>query len=189
MLQLVMVASYLLLTTAVSLYFKKSAHKSTGDFYTAGGRMPMLVVMTFMFAETIAGSGTIGNAANAFEGGLSRAVWANWGMALGCILYVLTVSRFYRTVFEKYGAMTIPEAYSVIFGERVRVLLMCIIALVNIILYSTQASAAASILAPLIGVDAKTMTWLITAVFIVTAMFGGMTDEQISYVIDTLNAY
>ncbi len=175
MLQLVMVASYLLLTTAVSLYFKKSAHKSTGDFYTAGGRMPMLVVMTFMFAETIAGSGTIGNAANAFEGGLSRAVWANWGMALGCILYVLTVSRFYRTVFEKYGAMTIPEAYSVIFGERVRVLLMCIIALVNIILYSTQASAAASILAPLIGVDAKTMTWLITAVFIVTAMFGGMT--------------
>ena len=134
MLQLVMVASYLLLTTAVSLYFKKSAHKSTGDFYMAGGRMPMLVVMTFMFAETIAGSGTIGNAANAFEGGLSRAVWANWGMALGCILYVLTVSRFYRTVFEKYGAMTIPEAYSVIFGERVRVLLMCIIALVNIIL-------------------------------------------------------
>lgn len=175
MLQLVMVAAYLLLTTALSLYFKSRAHKSTKAFYTAGSQMPMLVVMTFMFAETIAGSGTIGNAANAYDSGMSRAVWANWGMAIGCVLYVLTVSKFYRVIFEKYGAITIPEAFSVIFGERVRVVLMCIIALVNIILYSTQASAAASILAPMIGVDQITMSWIITAIFIVAAISGGMT--------------
>ena len=174
MLQIVMVVAYLAITTAMSLYFKRKARNDTTAFYKANGNMPMIVVTTLLFAETIAGSGTVGNAANAFNGGLSRAIWANWGMALGCILFVLTVSRFYRTVSEKYGVMTIPEAYSILFGNRVRVVMMCIVALVNLILFSTQASAAASILGPMLDVDPDVLTWVITAVFVVMAVSGGL---------------
>ena len=101
MLQIVMVVAYLAITTAMSLYFKRKARNDTTAFYKANGNMPMIVATTLLFAETIAGSGTVGNAANAFNGGLSRAIWANWGMALGCILFVLTVSRFYLTVSKK----------------------------------------------------------------------------------------
>lgn len=178
MLQIAMVAGYLVITTAASAYFSKKARRNTGAYYTAGGKMPVLVVATLLFSETIAGSSTIGNAANAFSGGLSRAIWANWGMTLGCILFVLTVSRFYRAMSEKYGAMTTPEAFAVMFGPRVRILMMVIIALVHLILYSTQAAAAANILSPLLGINETAMTWIVTGAFIVMTISGGMVSAS-----------
>lgn len=174
MIQITMIVSYLLLTAAVSIYFTKKARNNTKAFYTASRSMPTIVVAALLFSEIIAGSGTIGNAANAFSGGLSNAVWANWGMAIGCFLVIFTVSKFYRAMAVKYGAMTIPEAYAVMFGRRVRVLMMFIVALVYIILYSSQAPAAATILGPLLGIDETLATWLITFFFIAVAIVGGM---------------
>ena len=174
MIQIAMIFGYMLLTMLVSLYFAKRASKNTNAFYTASRSMPMLVVSALLFSEIIAGSGTIGNAANAFTGGISNAVWANWGMAIGCFMVVFTVSKFYRAMAVRYGAMTIPEAYAVMFGQKVRILMMFIVALVYVILYSSQASAAATILGPLLGVDEVVMTWIITAFFIVVAITGGM---------------
>ena len=123
-----MIVGYLVLTAAVSLYFAKRAKQNTSAFYTASRSMPMIVVSALLFSEIIAGAGTIGNAANAYTGGLSTAVWANWGMALGCFLVATTVSKFYRAMSVGYGAMTIPEAFAVMFGQRVRTLMMFIVA-------------------------------------------------------------
>ncbi len=174
MIQIAMIAGYLVLTAAVSLYFAKRAKQNTSAFYTASRSMPMIVVSALLFSEIIAGAGTIGNAANAYTGGLSTAVWANWGMALGCFLVATTVSKFYRAMSVGYGAMTIPEAFAVMFGQRVRTLMMFIVALVYVILYSSQATAASTILAPLLGVEETLTTWLFTAFFILIAIFGGM---------------
>lgn len=174
MTQIAMIAGYLVLTAAVSLYFVKRAKQNTSAFYTASRSMPMIVVSALLFSEIIAGAGTIGNAANAYSGGLSNAVWANWGMALGCFLVAATVSKFYRAMSVGYGAMTIPEAFAVMFGQRVRTLMMFIVALVYVILYSSQATAASTILSPLLGLDETLTTWLFTAFFILIAIFGGM---------------
>ncbi len=174
MIQIIMIFSYLVITAVVPLFFRKRAQEDTNAFYTASRSMSTVVVAALLFSEIVAGSGTIGNAANAFTGGLSNAIWANWGMAIGCVLVVLTVSKFYRAMSEKYGAMTIPEAYSVMFGPRVRTLMMFIVALVYVILYSSQASAAATILGPLTNIDERTMTWIITGLFIGIAILGGM---------------
>ena len=174
MTQIAMIAGYLVLTAAVSLYFVKRAKQNTSAFYTANRSMPMIVVSALLFSEIIAGAGTIGNAANAYSGGLSNAVWANWGMALGCFLVAATVSKFYRAMSVGYGAMTIPEAFAVMFGQRVRTLMMFIVALVYVILYSSQATAASTILSPLLGLDETLTTWLFTAFFILIAIFGGM---------------
>lgn len=174
MIQITMIVGYLALTAIVSLYFAKRAKQNTSAFYTASRSMPMIVVSALLFSEIIAGAGTIGNAANAYTGGLSTAVWANWGMALGCFLVAATVSKFYRAMSVGYGAMTIPEAFAVMFGQRVRTLMMFIVALVYVILYSSQATAASTILAPLFGVDEALTTWLFTAFFILIAIFGGM---------------
>lgn len=174
MTQIAMIAGYLALTAIVSLYFAKRAKQNTSAFYTASRSMPMMVVSALLFSEIIAGAGTIGNAANAYTGGLSTAVWANWGMALGCFLVAATVSKFYRAMSDGYGAMTIPEAFAVMFGQKVRTLMMFIVALVYVILYSSQATAASTILAPLFGVDEALTTWLFTAFFILIAIFGGM---------------
>lgn len=174
MIQIVIIFSYMLITAIVPLLFRKRAQEDTKAFYTASGSLTTIVVGALLFSEIVAGSGTIGNAANAFTGGLSNAIWANWGMAIGCALVVLTVSKFYRTMSVKFGAMTIPEAYAVMFGPRVRTLMMFIVALVYVILFSSQSYAAATILSPLMNIDQQTMTWIITALFIGIAIFGGM---------------
>lgn len=174
MIQIIMIVTYMALTAIVSLISARHARKSTQSFYVAGGSMGMIVVAALLFSEIIAGSGTIGNAQNAFNGGLSNAVWANWGMALGCFLVVFTVAKFYRAMATKYGAVTIPQAYAVMFGPGVRVLMVFIVALAYIIMYSTQAPAAATILGPLLGIDRALITWLITIFFIVVAITGGM---------------
>ena len=92
MIQIIMIVGYVLFSSLVSLYFMKRAKENTSSFYTASRSMPMIVVAALLFSEIIAGSGTIGNAQNAFNGGLSNAIWANWGMAIGCFLVVPTVS-------------------------------------------------------------------------------------------------
>lgn len=174
MIQIIVIISYLAVTTGISLIFRKRAQKSTNAFYTSSRSLGTLVVAALLFSEIIAGAGTIGNAANAFTAGLSNAIWANWGMALGCILVVLTVAKFYRAMAEKYGVMTIPEAYAIMFGPRVRIIMLIIVALVYVILYSSQAPAAATIIAPLLGLDETLVTWAITALFIIISIFGGM---------------
>lgn len=174
MLQILMIVSYLIITTCVTLYSRRRAQKNTSAFYTANRVMSLPVVTALLFSAIVAGSGTIGNAANAFTGGLSNAIWANWGMAIGCFAVAFTVSKFYYTMADKYGAMTIPSAFSVMMGERVRTIMVFIVALVYVIFYSSQASAAATIIGPLLGIDATIVTWIITALFIIAAISGGM---------------
>lgn len=169
-----MIVAYILITITVSLLCAKRARNNTSSFYVAGRSMSVAVVAALLFSEIIAGSGTIGNAQNAFNGGLSHAIWANWGMALGCFLVVITVAKFYRAMAAKYNAMTIPQAYAVMFGNKVRILMVFIVALAYMIMYSTQASAAATIIGPLLGMDESAVTWLITIFFIVVAVTGGM---------------
>ena len=154
MIQIIMIVGYVLFSSLVSLYFMKRAKENTSSFYTASRSMPMIVVAALLFSEIIAGSGTIGNAQNAFNGGLSNAIWANWGMAIGCFLVVPTVSKFYRSMAAKHNAMTIPQCYAAMFGEKVRIVMIFVVALVYLIFFSTQASAASTILAPLLGITA-----------------------------------
>lgn len=174
MLQIIMIVAYLLITAGVSVLMNKRAKSSTKSFYTANQGMSVIVVAALLFSEIIAGSGTIGNASNAFTGGLSNAVWANWGMSLGCILVIFTVTKFYRAMNEKLGVLTIPEAYAALFDNRVRVLMMFIVALVYIIFYSSQAVAASTILGPLLGLDETLTAWMISVFFIIVAIIGGM---------------
>ena len=98
MIQIVMVFGYILLTALVSFYFAKRAKANTESFYTANRSMPIIVVAALLFSEIVAGAGTIGVAGNGFSGGLSSAVWANWGLGLGCFLIPFTVSKFYRSM-------------------------------------------------------------------------------------------
>ncbi len=174
MVQILMIVGYLALTTCIAFYFRKKAQSDTNNFYTAKSSMSAIVVATLLFSEMIAGSGTIGNATNAYNGGFSNSVWAIWGMALGCVFVVLTVANFYKAMSMKYGCVTIPETFAVLFDERARTLMVFIVALVYMIMYSTQPVAAATILGPLLNIEASFMTWIITACFIVVAIFGGM---------------
>ena len=169
---LLMVVAYLVITMAISFYFVKR-NESSKAFSVASGGLGLPTVVALLFSEMIAGSGTIGNAASGFTTGFSS-VWANWGMCLGCIFFVIFVARFYKAMGIRYGDMSVPEAYEKMFDFRCRMVLLVVIVLVYGILYSTQATAAAAILAPLMGVDSTVMTIIVAALFVLVTVVGGM---------------
>ena len=169
---LIMLVSYLALTTVISLFFAKK-NSNSQQYFVAERSLGTAIIVTLLFSEIIAGAGTIGNAASAFQSGLS-AVWANWGMAIGCFIFVPLVARFYRSMAASKGVMSVPQAYEYMFDKRTKTLMIVIVSVVYIILYSTQAVAAASIMAPLLGLDAMIVTWIITGLFILTTVTGGM---------------
>lgn len=171
-LPLIMVVVYLAVTMAISFYFVKKNNDSK-SFSVAGGALTLPAVVAMLFSEMIAGSGTIGNATTGFTTGFSS-VWANWGMCLGCIFFVVFVGRFYKAMGTRYGVMSVPEAYEKLFDFRCRMVLLVVIVLVYGILFSTQAKAAAAILAPMLGVSTTVMTLIVAILFVVVTVVGGM---------------
>lgn len=167
-----MLLGYLVVTFCVGLTSSKHS-KNTKEFFIAEKNLTTPLIITMLFSELIAGAGTIGNAAIAFRQGLNS-VWANWGMALGCVLFVLLVAKFFRAMGCVRGAISTPEAYAALFDNRSRIVMLFNITIVYFILYSTQAVAAAAILTPLFGENETLITWLITALFIGATLFGGM---------------
>jgi SSS family solute:Na+ symporter len=96
-------------------------------------------------------------------------------MALGCFLFVLAVCKFYRAVGVAKSAVSVPEVYSFMFDGRVRLIMVINVVVVYFILFSTQAPAAASVLAPLLGLGSgEWLTWAVAVVFILIAVMGGM---------------
>ena len=170
---LIMLVTYLVLTTAVSLYFTKKSSTSTKQYFVADRSLGTIVVVALLFSEIIAGSGTVGNAATAFTTGFSS-VWANWGMAVGCVIFIPLVSKFYRAMAVSRNVMSIPQAYEHMFDKRCKTVMIAIVVVVYVILYSSQAVAAAGIIAPLLGVDSNTVVWVVTGLFILTTITGGM---------------
>ena len=98
---LILVVVYRAVTLAISFYFVKKNNDSK-SFSVAGGALTLPAVVAMLFSEMIAGSGTIGNATTGFTTGFSS-VWANWGMCLGCIFFVVFVGRFYKAMGTRYG--------------------------------------------------------------------------------------
>lgn len=168
----VIMIGYLLLTIGVGVFLSKS-NKNTGDFFVAKKGLGIGLIVPLLFAELIAGAGTIGNAEMAFRSGLSS-VWAQWGMAIGCILFVIFVSRFYWIMGDRYGVMSVPEAFGKRFDERTRLAIMIIIALTYSLIYSTQPVSAAAILAPMFNVSVDTVAWFVAVVIIIITITGGM---------------
>ncbi|NPV26481.1 MAG: sodium:solute symporter family protein [Firmicutes bacterium] len=164
--------TYMALTIGIGLYLSKT-NKSIQEFFVAKRGLGVALIIPLLFAELIAGAGTIGNAAEAFRMGFSS-VWANWGMVVGCLVFVIFVSKFYRVVGAKFGVMSVPEAYKVLFDSKTRLIMLLIICLVYGIIFAQQPTAAASILGPMFKVDNNLMAWIVGAIFIIMTLTGGL---------------
>lgn len=160
---LAVILVYIVGTTVISALFAKR-NKDSGKYLTADKSLGTMMIAALIFSEIVAGSGTVGNAQTAFNRGLSS-VWAQWGMGIGCFLFLLLVRKFYRAFRERRGLMTIPNCFGYMFDQRSRVLMIFVVAVVYIIFYSSQPVAAAGILAPLLGTENTTLiAWIVTAI-------------------------
>jgi SSS family solute:Na+ symporter len=160
-------------TIAVGMaYIRRQTCK---QYFIASHSLSTPLIIALLFSEIIAGAGTIGNAAEAFRSGYSS-VWANWGMFLGCILFVFLAATFFRAMCIVKGVMSVPEAYGHIFDKRSRVVMLLNVVIVYFILYAMQPVAAAAIIGPIFNADITLVTWIMSAIFILMTLTGGMTS-------------
>lgn len=163
---------YFAITAGIGIYMLK---KSSGvsEFFVAKKGLSWVLIIPLLFAEMIAGAGTVGNAGDAFKYGIS-AVWMNWGMSIGVIFVLLTVTVFYRVMSNKKGVISVPEAFKHRFDQKTRLVMMAILVLVYIMLFAMQPIAAASILSPMLGMSKMTLVWIMGILFVLLTVTGGM---------------
>ena len=173
MLEFILVLGYIVLTTFLGWYLtsRAKARNDINSFFVGRKELSWLLVMFVMFGECIAGASSIGAAQTSYKIGLSS-VWTNWGQCLGIIVFVLTVSKLYRTAGH-YGKYSVPEAYQFRFGsQRCRIVVMAIVVVVYTILYALQPKAAGAILSPMLNIDIRICAWVMAAIFVFQALSG-----------------
>jgi len=163
---------YFALTIGIGLYMVRQK-SSVAEFFVAKKGLTAGLIIPLLFAELIAGAGTVGNAATAFNIGLSSA-WVNWGMSIGCVMVFYLAGKIYLGFSKKYGAMSVPQVYMHRFDGKTRSVMMVILVAVYLIIFAQQPIAAAGILGPLLGVDKMLIGWIVGIIFIFLAITGGM---------------
>ena len=168
----VIVVAYIAATIVIGMLYVRR-QKNTKTYFVAGRAMPAIMVGALLFGESVAGAGTVGSAATAFKIGLTS-VWANWGLAIGCVVFLIFVSKFIYTMGVMKGCMSVPEVFRQFFDTRCRLVMLINIAVVYFIFFSIQAPAAASILSPLLGSPLVPTIIVFAALFVGLAIFGGI---------------
>lgn len=169
-----MMILYLVGTTLLGVYAVRR-NKDVQDYLVAKRNLSTVMVTALLFGEMISGAATVGKAAEAFQVGVS-AVWINWGMVLGCWLFVvLGISRFFRAFGAQRGGMSVPEAYKFLFDSRTSMAMMVILVVVYSIIFALQPLAVAGILGPMFGIEKTMMTIIAGVILTLVAVTGGLT--------------
>lgn len=169
MAEFTMVVAYIVITCIIGLLLTKRS-TSVGQLFVAKGDLSTIGLIVLLFGEIVAASSTTGTAQGAFNQGIS-AIWIFVGKGLGSILFALFFARFY-TEAGKAGCMSIPETFKWRFDERVRYVAVLVILVPLMLTCSTQCKAFASILSPLLGLDAHVLIIAVGLLFAILACTG-----------------
>lgn len=170
---IVIMVSYLAATSAIALFASKQ-NKTSNDFFLGSAGFGVLFVITMTFSETIGGTATIGDSAEAMSSIGMAAIWSTWGIAFGCMLFVFLFGKFYRVIGATKNARSVASSYGAIFGKRTKAVVLIIVAIVYASMFALQPVAAAGLLAPMFGVDRNIVYLVMGALFIVVACMGGL---------------
>ena len=168
----IIVVVYLALTIVLGTWVVK-VNKNIQQFFVAKRQLSVGLIIPLLFSNIIGGGGVVGNASTGFSIGISSA-WSMIGMAIGTILCVLTVGKFYRVYGAKRNAMTVAEVYKYRFDDRCRLVVMFLVTVTFIIILSATATSAAAILSPMLGLDTTAVIWGVCALTIILSLTGGL---------------
>ena len=116
----IIMVPYIAVTSLIALLASRQ-NKTSGDLFLGAAGFGVTAIVAMTFSETIGGTGTVGDCAEAMSGIGMAAVWSSWGIAAGCILFVWAFGRFYRIVGKQRGVRSVAGAYEVLFGRRTKV--------------------------------------------------------------------
>ena len=173
-LDLVIVAIYLLAMVSIGVYSVKRV-KNTGDYFVAGHSFGPLVLMATVCATIIGGSGLMGRAGVAYSSGF-KAILTAIPYLLGMFLFSGISGRI-SSVGMKYGITSIPELFDMRFGKTARVVLAGLIAFTMMGTVASQVTATATIINMLggdIGISYEMGALIATVVFMVYTATSGL---------------
>lgn len=164
---------YVLVTMVLALIMAKH-NKTVKDMFTANGSLSVFMIVPLMLSEAIGGSGTVGSCTEAMSTIGMAAVWTVWGIAIGFFAYRILFGRFYRALYVTRGIMSIPSAYELRFDKKTKIIMLVVVCIVYICLFALQPVAAASVLAPMFGVEKSTMIMVLGVLFVIISCLGGL---------------
>ncbi len=94
-LDLVIIASYLIITLAIGIYFSRRASSGLAEFFVSGRNLPWWIAGTSMVATTFAADTPLAVTSLTAKHGLAGN-WLWWAMAMGGMVTVFVFSKLWR---------------------------------------------------------------------------------------------
>lgn len=161
---------------AVSVLVCKLAQRKkqgTQGMFVANRQLSQGLLIPLLFAGFVGGTTITSAASYGFTNGLTGAAHMI-GMCLGGILFLLYIGKPYRILVEEKGVLSVPDAFAVLFDEKVKNLMVLVIALTNCMILATVPKSIASLLAPILGVEQELMVWVVWAIWLGVTLLGGL---------------
>ncbi len=172
---------YLLLTLGIGLWSSRQVHTSQ-DFVLAGGKMPLLIAASALFATWFGSETVLGASSEFAEGGLFRVIEDPFGAALCLFL----VGMFYARPLYRMPLLTLNDYYRQRFGSRVETVSSIFMILSYLGWIAAQLVAMALIFQIITGLPIGVGILLGMGIVMIYTYFGGMWAVAITDFIQTL---
>jgi solute:Na+ symporter, SSS family len=167
---LIVILSYFVFVTLISVLTKKVASRSSADFLIAGRNLGTITCAVVVAAEWLGGMSTIGVSERAFTTGTLQPILYNLSTAAGMVIIGFTVARHYR---EK-NVHTVSEMLNTLFGHQARTYSAIAFLIAYITLAFVQLQTCASVMAPLFGIDWIWAVFIASILITIYTYIGGM---------------
>jgi len=162
-----------LVASVVICKIAETKSKTSRALFVAENELKQALLIPLLFAGMVGGT-TITSAASAgFSTGIIGMVHV-CGMAFGAFIFIKFVSKPYKVLVDKKGITNVPDAFECFFGERVKNLMIVVIALTNCMILATVPRSVSALLAPIVGIDVNIMFWIVWAVWLLMTILGGI---------------
>ena len=168
---MILVIIYMLIAMGFGIFMMKK-NTTAAQYFVSKKEFGVLLIVPYIFSEMISGGGTIGIAQTGYTTGLS-AVWTNWGMVFGIIVFLYLASNFYYVVGTKMHCMTVPEVIEFRFDRKCRLLVMAMLCLSFLIMFASNSKAIAVVVETFTGVRWQIWSFIFGLLFIIVAITGG----------------
>ena len=162
---------YLALLVGLGFYAKRR-QQNVEDYFVAGRRMGPVTIACMWVAAWIGGASVVGTSARVYQFGVTG-IWYVLAIAIGCILFGLTVARRVKQVGDRHQHLTYPDFIEQHYGNRTRAVATITTVLAYTAYSAGQLAAAAAILQVLLGWSYGSSLLLSGAIVILYTAAGG----------------
>ncbi len=168
----IIIVIYLVASVAICK-IAETKSKTSRALFVAESQLRQSLLIPLLFAGMIGGTTITSAAATGYTSGVVGIVHI-LGMAIGSFIFLAFVSKPYQILVDKKGVMSVPAAFECFFGEKVKNLMIVVIALTNCMILATVPSSVSALLAPITGIDQQLMFWIVWAVWFLMTIAGGI---------------